>query len=174
MYRNKPSFDKDALKLMTQDTERYIKKFPKLGELYLRLMASGGKYILLDYQDAYYWLERMINSGEYMYPDHISYQISKRCKFKPFMCYQNLTDLHTYPAKRIPQNTRVYIGYSLMTLEDLWIQHVWMYDGKTIYESTPIKSSRYYGIPITITEFNAWMNDYRWKFPPGTGYMDFM
>ena len=171
MVRKKSELNKRARIEMTRESECLSLRFPKLRELYVRLLSGGGKYIHLDYQDAFYWIDRMINDGEWLYPEHVSYKISRKCNSKSFQCYQNLINI---TSRHTPKNTQIYIGYSLMTVENCWIQHVWLYDGETIYESTPIESSRYYGIPTDIGEFNLWMNNYRWKLPPDYGYHDMM
>lgn len=167
MSRKKPQLDTDILEQMLESSEYYISKYPKLAELYSRLMIAGGKYIQLDPMDSAYWVDRLLQNGEYIRPEIVSYVMSKRCKLKPFLCYSNLIRVL---SKRPAQKMDIYIGYSLMTLENCWLQHVWMYDGKIIYETTPIESSQYFGIPVSLREFDRWMNDYRWKLPQG-GYM---
>ena len=146
---------------MTDDTERYANKYPNIAQLQHRLASAGGKYFYIDPMDSNYWIERLLNAGEFMYPDYISFKIVQKCKLKPMECYQNFIDV--YPPSQIQRRPRIYIGYSLMTMEDMWLQHIWMYDGKTIYETTPIKSTKYFGIETSVQEFVAWMNDYRLK-----------
>lgn len=156
--------DQDTLEDMTITTERHIKRYSKIRELYSRLIIFGGSYFYIDPSDSAHWIDRLLQDGEYIYPDRVSYAISKQCHFKPLMCYQNL--LRAYPAGFSKRELKIYIGYSLMVPESLWLQHVWMYNGRTIYESTPVKSSKYFGIPTTLGELKSWMEDYRWGLPP--------
>lgn len=150
---------------MTESSEHYIKKYPKLAELYSRLMIAGGKYVHLDPMDCTYWIDRFLENGEYINSSYVSYEMVKRCGLIPLQCYENLMRMYprVYSPRRKP---RIYIGFSLMVPENLWLQHVWMYDGEIIYESTPVKSLKYFGVPTTIMEFTNWMNDYRWRLPP--------
>lgn len=170
MPRAKPYLDKKSVQEMTLETERAADRYPKIAQLYNRLAVAGGKYFYIDPMDSDYWIDRLIDVGEFMYPDRVSFTVVKRCKLEPMMCYQNLLDV--YPPNRTQRRVHVYIGYSLMTLEDMWLQHVWMYDGKTIYESTPIKSSKYFGIETSIQEFMEWMNTYRWRLPRDPNWID--
>ena len=161
----KQYIDNNRLKQMTKSSVLAIKRYSKLAELYGRLMIAGGKYIYLDPSDTAHWIDRYLENGEYITPRRISYEMVKKCGLIPLYCYDNLIQM--YSRVRPPGGKpRVYIGYSLMMPEDLWIQHVWMYDGETIYESTPVESVKYFGIPITIREFRKWMADYRWLLPP--------
>jgi len=170
VVRPKPLLDKTDLKYMTECSERAIKRYPKLAELYTRLAPAGGTYFFIDPNDTDYWIDRLLNKGEWIYPDYVSYAISRKCKLEPLQCYANLTKV--YPPKRVNRKVRIYMGYSLMQPEDLWLQHVWMFDGKTVHESTPVKSSRYFGIPVDYYEFVAWMEDYRWRLPRDPNWVD--
>ena len=163
MVRRKSRLDKHELEYMTRQTEISLKYHPKLSELYNILTGVGGKYIYLDATDSAYWMDILLRRGKFIYPVRISHEMSRKCKFEPFLCYQNL--LAVYPPKHLQRKASVYIGYSLMEIEDCWIQHTWMYDGKTVYETTPIRSLQYFGVSVEPVEVAMWLEEYRWRLP---------
>ena len=168
--RNKPYIEKDDLVSMDVDTEHARNRYPRINELYVRLSPAGGKYFYIDPADSDYWIDRLLEYGEFIDPIRVSYDISRKCKLKPMYCYENL--LATFPPKYTQRRVDVYIGYSLMIKEDLWLQHTWYYDGRTIYESTPLKSSKYFGMKISPIELANWLEIYRWRLPRDPNWVD--
>jgi len=98
MARAKPYLDRKTIQEMTEETERYANRYPNIAQLQHRLASAGGKYFYIDPMDSNYWIERLLDNGEFMYPDYISFKVVQKCKLRPMECYQNL--INVYPRVR--------------------------------------------------------------------------
>lgn len=163
MTRKESILDDYDIDGMVRSTKRAVDRDPQLTKLYNVLSNAGGKYIYIDAMDSDYWVDALLERGSFLHPSRVTHEIEAMCQSKPMECYQNLISICSDETLRPEAN--VYIGYSLMVPEELWLQHVWMYDGETLYESTPVDSDQYYGMPVDYMEFVAWMEDYRWRLP---------
>ena len=157
------AFDKDSLEYADELLRGYCERFPNIRQLSYILTGEGGKHISINPQDVDYWIEKYLANGQFIYPREVSFNVTRTCRLKPLECFQNL--LSTYPRHYNTTNPSVYVGFSLMERYNTWIQHVWVYDGHTLFETTPIRSTKYFGVETSILEFRQWMDDYRWRLP---------